>query len=524
MKANQRPTGTVTFLISDIEGSTRLVSTLGGGWTSVLEAHSEIIRDAVIESGGVLVSTGGDSFFCVFTLATDALRASVAIQQRLIGLPVPDHSVVRVRIGLHTGAGTLGGADYVGVDVHVAARISAAGHGGEILISETTRALVSDSLPDGVSLRDLGEHWLRGLDHPVRLHRVTVESLPCDFPPPRTLTAPFRVPQQLTSFIGRKEEVAHALQLLDETRLLTLTGPGGTGKTRLAIAAATAATPRFSSGVFFVSLAPVTHPDLVASAILGEIGVAESTTTPEERLKDYVADRELLLVLDNFEQVVSAAPLVSHLLADCPRLRVMVTSRAPLRIYGELELPVEPLPVPDLDGYTSIEELESFESVALFAERARAVRPDFRIDTSNSDAVVAIVNALDGLPLALELAAARVRLLSAQAIRDRLGDRLSLLTGGARDLPARQQTLHAAIAWSYDLLDLPTQTLMRRLGVFVGGFDLEQAAVVAAPETDVLDGLAELVEHNLLRRHQANALPRFSDVGDDQTLRRRASR
>jgi predicted ATPase/class 3 adenylate cyclase len=513
MTRTDLPTGTVTFFFSDVEESTRHATALGERWPAALEAHTTIIRRAVAAAGGSEVSTEGDSFFCVFPDAPAALRAAVEVQQRLEDHPWPDGDRLRVRIGLHSGSGILGGDNYVGLDVHRAARIEASGHGGQVLLSETTRALVTGSLPEGVGLRDLGEHQLRGVEGMMHLYQATVPGLPGEFPPLRTLSAPVRVPAPPTSFVGRKDKVSEVLERLGETRLLTLTGPGGTGKTRLSIAAAMEAADRFPHGVFFVPLEPITDPDLVPTALLGTLGVQVSWGNPEERLTQYLADRELLLVLDNFEQVLDAAPLMGRILAAAPRIRMLVTSRAPLRIYGEQELPVEPLAVPAPGGSPDPDELAGFEAVALFVERARAVRPDFRLDDSNAAAVAQIVTAVDGLPLAVELAAARIRILSPRAIVDRLGNRLALLAGGARDLPARQQTLRAAISWSHDLLEMPSQLLFRRAGVFVGGFDLDQAEPVCGPPedtgVDTLDGLGELVDQNMLRQRELEGEPRF---------------
>ncbi len=312
------------------------------------------------------------------------------------------------------------------------------------------------------------------------------------------------------------------LGLLERARLVTLTGPGGTGKTRLAIASAVEAAPRFPHGVFFVPLDSITDPDLVASAILGVLGVQQVTGSPEKRLVEYLGEKDLLLVLDNFEQVLEAASVVSRLLADDASVRIMVTSRAPLRVYGEHEFPVDPLTVPAPDHLPQAEELEGFDSVALFVDRARAVQPDFRVDATNAEAVARIATELEGLQLAIELAAARVRLLSPRAIVDRLGDRLTLLAGGARDLPLRQQTLRAAIAWSYELLAVPAQTLLRRAAVFIGGFNLDQAETVChAGETDVdvLEGLGHLVDHNLLRHRDLEGEPRFRMLETDPRLR-----
>ena len=320
------PVGTVTFFFSDIENSTGLATRLGENWPAVLEEHAAIVRGAVSNAGGVEVSTEGDSFFCVFAEAPAALAAALAAQRGLEERTWPDDVRLRVRIGLHSGSGTLGGDNYVGLDVHRAARIQAAGHGGQVLVSGATWALIADHPLEGVQLRDLGEHRLKGLEDPVRLYQVVADGLPDQFPPLRTLTAPIQVPVQLTTFIGRRRELDEVLGLLERARLVTLTGPGGTGKTRLAIAAAVDAAPRFPHGVFFVPLDSITDPDLVASAILGVLGVQQVTGSPEARLVEYLGEKDLLLVLDNFEQVLEAASVVSRLLADAPSVRIMVTS------------------------------------------------------------------------------------------------------------------------------------------------------------------------------------------------------
>ncbi len=509
------PSGTVTFLFTDIEGSTRLLQQLGPRYDALLEAHRRLLRTAVEAERGHEVNTEGDAFFVAFSSAARAAAAAVAAQRALASFPWPDGAVVRVRMGLHTGEATPVGGDYVGLDVHRAARICSAGWGGQILLSRATKTLIERTLPPGAGLRDLGEHRLKDLARPEHIFQLVASDLRADFPPPRTLDAtPNNLPVQLTSFIGREREVAVARQLLGTTRLLTLTGPGGTGKTRLALHLAAEVVDQFPDGVCFVPLAPVTDRDLVASTIATTLGVQESGgRRPLEGLLEYLREKQILLLLDNFEQVVAAAPLLSELLKVSLGLKVVVTSRAVLHTSGEQEFPVPPLRLPDPKHLPGIESLSQYEAVALFIQRAVAVKPDFAVTNENAPAVAEITSRLDGLPLAIELAAARAKLLPPQAMLARLQHRLSLLGGGARDLPARQQTLRGAIAWSYDLLDEGGRRLMARCSVFVGGCGLDEAEAVCGPADElgreVLDGLAGLVDQSLLRQHEERGEPRF---------------
>jgi predicted ATPase/class 3 adenylate cyclase len=511
------PTGTVTFLFTDVEGSTRLLQALGDRYPAVHEEHAAIIRQAVAEAGGVEVSTHGDAFFVAFASPAGAVRAAVAAQRGLAAHDWSPGPAVRVRMGLHTGEGTLGGDDYVGIDVHRAARIADAAHGGQVIVSDATRGLVQHALPAGVSLRDLGPHQLRGIEDPERLHQLVVEGLPADFPPPRTPDArPGNLPPPLSSFVGREEELAEVERLLDHTRLLTLTGPGGSGKTRLALRAAADLLPRYEDGAFFVDLSPVTDPDLVPAAAAKALGVPEAAGRPVlEEVKDHLRNRELLLVADNFEQVAEAGPVVEELLVCAPRLRTMVTSRVVLSLPGEQEYPVPPLQVPDAGGLPGdLATLGAVEAVRLFVERAVAASPRFALTGENAPAVAEICARLDGLPLAIELAATRTKVLTPDQILSRLRQSLSLLTSGARSLPERQRTLRGAIAWSYDLLDPVEQGLFARLSVFTGGWTLESAEAVCDPGElglDILDGLASLVDKSLIRRVEPPGRPsRFS--------------
>ena len=506
------PSGTVTFLFTDIEGSTQLLEQIGAAAYAELRAdHHRDIRAAVRAHGGVEVDTAGDGFFVAFQTAHAAIGAAADAQKALAGGPV------RARMGLHSGAPLVTAEGYAGTEVHRAARIAAAAHGGQILLSSATAELAGDELPGAVSLRNLGEHQLRDLSRPQQLIQLAVEGLPSEFPPVRTLgNRPTNLPWQPTSLVGREHELAAIVERLhDDTRLLTLTGPGGVGKTRLALQAAADALDDFPDGAFLVALEPVTEAALVPAAFAQALGVRGREGLPlEDALREFVRDRELLVVADNFEHLVDAAPLLNLLLGASSGLRFLVTSRARLRLSAEQEFPVEPLPVPASATSETKEIAVRSDAVALFAERARAARPDFELTDPNAAAVTEICMRLDGLPLAIELAAARTRVLSPQALLARLEQRLPILMGGARDLPERQQTLRAAIDWSYRLLAEPEQRFLARLSVFVGGFTLEAAEAVSAPDTlglDTLDALATLVDNSLVRgAEQGTEEPRFA--------------
>ncbi|MGH2555026.1 MAG: adenylate/guanylate cyclase domain-containing protein [Actinomycetota bacterium] len=511
------PTGTVTFLFTDIEGSTRLLQELGSDrYDRVQDEHAAILRLAIEAGEGVEIRTEGDSFFAVFPTPAGALRAAVAAQRDLAAHPWPEGATISVRIGLHTGEGRLGGDDYVGIDVNRAARIAGAGHGGQVLISDATRGLVEHDLPDGVRVRDLGDHRLKDIAHPEQLFDLVIDGLPTDFPSLKTLDArPNNLPLQLTSFIGRDAEINEIVRLLDEHRLVTLTGPGGTGKTRLALAVATEVLPRFGDGAFFVDLAPIADPGQVCPAICQALEVREEPGSEViDTMVNRLAGRELLLLLDNFEHLLEAAPLVDDVMGRVAEVSVLVTSRAPLSLYGEQEHDVPPLALPDPDHLPEPEALSRYEAVELFVERARTAKPNFEITQNNAPAVAEICARLDGLPLAIELAASRIKILSPAAILARLEHRLELLTASARNLPERQRTLRGAIEWSYELLDEPERRLIARLSVFSGGADLHAAEAVANPDGDlgmeILDGLASLLDNSLLRQIEtASEEPRF---------------
>jgi predicted ATPase/class 3 adenylate cyclase len=507
------PEGTVTFLFTDIEGSTRLLQALGDEYPKLLALHGDLMRDAIRASGGAEVSTEGDSFFAVFTSAPDGLSAAMAAQRALAGAAWPTGSTVKVRMGLHTGQGAVRADGYVGLDVHRAARIADAAHGGQILISAATRGLLQAGHLDGADLLDLGVHHLRDIESPEHLYRLRVRGLPDNAAPPRTRRLG-NLPIPPTSFVGRAHERAEVREHVAASRLVTLVGPGGTGKTRLAIQVATDLADDYADGAFFVPLDPVSDPALLVPAISQALGVAGSgPTDPRERLLGYLAGRELLLVLDNFEQIRPAAATVDDLLGAAPGLRVLVTSRAALDLYGEQLFPVPPLSAPDAMQLPPVERLADYESIALFIERARAVQPGFALTSANAAAVAEICARLDGLPLAIELAAARVRVLPPEAILSRLSTRLDLLESSAVNLPLRQRSLRGAMAWSYDLLDERDQRLLERLSVFAGGCDIEAAAWVCNPDRelggDILGGVGRLVDNSLLRQRELRGEARF---------------
>jgi predicted ATPase/class 3 adenylate cyclase len=523
-------TSTLTFLFSDIEGSTRLEQAVGTReYAELRERHRTLLRDAFAANDGSEQGTEGDSFFVVFHSARSALAAAVAGQRALSAEAWPAGAEVRVRMGVHSGEPEMAGGSLVGIDINRAARIASAAHGGQVLVSDVTKSLIRGDAAEGIGFRDLGRHRLKDLPEPEQLHQVVASGLREDFPPVRSLeTRPNTLPTQLTSFVGRESELAEATSLLATTRLLTLTGPGGTGKTRLAIRVATAVADDYPGGLFFVALDAVRDPGLVPSQVAAAMGITEGGGRPAEQLVvEWLGSKAVLILLDNFEQVVDAAPAVAVLLRAAPGLKVLVTSRAPLRISGEHEYPVPGLPAPpDLLAMSALDrarlprrerELEAaslaaYESVRLFIARATAVRPDFAVTNENAPAVAAICARLRGMPLAIELAAARVKLLSPDAILTRLDHQLAGLGAGSRDRPERQQTLRSAIAWSCDLLDDGDRSLFERLSVFRGGIDLAAAEEIVGSSglgRDVLDGLSELADQSLLRVLEGSE-PRFA--------------
>jgi predicted ATPase/class 3 adenylate cyclase len=505
------PTGTVTFLFTDIEGSTAVLTLLGEAYGTLLERHAEILRTAIAANGGTEVSTEGDAFFAVFPSAPDAVTAASRAQRELTITGWPNDASVRDRMGLHTGVARLGGDNYVGLDVHRAARIAAAGHGGQVLLSDATRALVAEALPGDTHLRDLGQHRLRDLEQPVRIWQLEIDGLPADFPDLRTLDArPGNLPHPLTGFVGRERELAQLIDLVRGHRLVTLTGAGGTGKTRLALKAAEELRDHLPDGAFFVDLSALRDPALVPMAITQALRLGvDPGGDALHAARGYLRDREALLLVDNFEQVIEAATVVEELLSAASRLRVLLTSRSPLGIYGEQELELPPFDVP---AGGSLELLSASPAVALFVDRARDVQPGFELSADQARAVAGIIARLDGLPLAIELAASQVRILTPPAILSRLEAHQPLMPAAMRGRPARQHTMRAAIDWSYELLDVPERRLFSRLAVLPGGFSLEAAAAVADPGDlgiALIEGVGALVGKSMLRQTDMDAEPRF---------------
>ena len=516
-----RPTGTVTFLFTDIEGSTKLWEQHPAAMQPAIGRHDALLRQVVQEHAGYVVKSTGDGLHAAFPTAHDACTAAVEAQRALLAEPWSEIGGLQVRMGLHAGAAEERDGDYFGPAVKRAARLMAVAHGGQVLVSQSTADLVRDQLPAEVSLRDLGAHRLKDLVRPEHVYQVVAPNLPADFPALKALDRqPNNLPVQLTAFVGRDRELAEVMRLLATTHLLTLTGSGGTGKTRLSQEVGAQLLDHFADGVWLVELAPVLDPELVVQSVTGALGVREQPGRPLfDVLADYLRYKQLVLILDNCEHLIEAcAHLAADLLQACPKLKLLASSREALGIAGEATFSVPSLAVPRVGpgstGLPAVDELAQYEAVRLFVERARSVLPSFRLTDANAAVVVQICHRLDGIPLAIELAAARARVLAVEQIAARLDDRFRLLTGGSRTALPRQQTLRALIDWSWDLLTDAERALLRRLSAFVGGWTLEASEVVggdpepaapatppgthALPSEDVLDVLSQLVNKSLV--------------------------
>jgi predicted ATPase/class 3 adenylate cyclase len=500
------PSGTVTFLFTDIEGSTKLAQQYPEAMPRLMARHNEILTSSIQAHEGYVYEVAGDSFCAAFASAIDAVHAALDAQRRLYNeawSPVP----IKVRMGIHTGTAKLNERNaYTGYGtLALTQRVMSAGHGGQVLLSGATRELVRDSLPENAEIVDLGERGLKDLLRPEHLYQLNDLGLPSKFPPPNTLDVfPNNLPVQLTTFIGREKEIAEVKQKLIDHRLVTLTGSGGTGKTRLSLQVAADLLDQFPHGTWFVELAPLTDPELVSQTILSTIGVNEQAgRAPIELLKEYLQGKRSLIILDNCEHLIEASARVTDILLNAaPDLTILTSSREALGLRGELAYPVPSLSLPDIKHLPMVEQLSQYEAVRLFIDRASLVSPHFVVNGENAPFIAQICHRLDGIPLAIELAAARVKVLTVEQISKRLDDRFRLLTGGSRTALPRQQTLRALIDWSYDLLSENERLLLRRLSVFAGSWTLEAVEAVCDGDNiesyDVLDLLSQLVNKSLV--------------------------
>ena len=501
------PSGTVTFLFTDIEGSTQLWENYPEDMKSALAEHDSILKAAIESNHGQIIKTTGDGVHAVFTTAIDAINSAVAAQQNLHSPVIPSAKLrtsirtssfaLKVRMGLHTGEAELRDNDYYGQSLNRAARIMSAGHGGQILISDVSAQVVREHLPVDVSLLELGEHHLKGLMHPERIFQLAAPDLQKDFPPLHSFpTATNNLPTQLTSFIGRELELKEAQEKLASTKLLTLIGPGGTGKTRLSIQIASEQLVNFKDGVWLVELAPISDSALIASTIASVFEIREVQNIPLLSIViDYLRGKETLVVLDNCEHLVEAsAQIANQLLHACPNLKIIASSREALGIDGETVYRVPSL----LDD----------EATRLFIERATKADSRFKLTEHNAASIAQICSRLDGIPLAIELAAARVKLFTPEQIAQRLDDRFKLLTGGSRTALPRQQTLRALIDWSYQTLNETEQRALRQLAVFSGGWSFDGAEAVIGQD-EAMDGLVGLVNKSLVNVEEQNGASRY---------------
>ncbi len=512
------PTGVVTFLFTDIEGSTRLLMQLGEQYGRALEVHHEVIRSALRDHDGIEFGTAGDAVFAAFISPEDGVAAAVTAQKALAGTDWPGGGAVRVRMGLHTGEAELGPTGYTGITLHETARIADAGHGGQIVVSEAVAGKVHQLLDSEVELTELGRYWLKDLTERQRLWQVEAPSLPVVFPPIRAVDVrPNNLPGDVSEFIGREAEMAALRELAIEQRLVTVVGPGGTGKTRLALHVARSLLGPFEDGVFFVPLEGLEDPETVAPAVASAIGISDTAGgDSRDALTQHLQDRKMLLLLDNFEHILDGADVVGGLLSETTGVHVIATSRSLLRLRGESVLDLPPMAGPPLDAVPDLSDLRMYDSVRLLVQRSRAVGGRLTVDAENAEPITRIVQRLDGLPLALELAAARSRDFTPQELADRLELDFEPIAEALVDLPPRQRTVSAMVRWSYDLLPPDEQAAFRQLAVFAGSFDIEAADAVLVGEISTRDTVSRLLDRSLLAIRPVVGQERFAML---QTIR-----
>ena len=515
-----KPTGTVTFLFTDIENSAQLAREHPEAWEAAQARHHSILREAIESSNGFVFQVIGDAFCAAFHKAWDALKAAIQSQQELQNEPWGEVTIY-VRMGIHTGEAEIEGNDYRGyLTLSLVQRLMSAGYGGQVLVSNATENLLQDQLPQELSLRDMGVHKFTGVPYSVRVFQVVAPDLPREFPPLRAPDIlPNNLPTQLTSFIGREKELADVKRLLPNTHLLTLIGPGGTGKTRLSIRAANELLDQYPDGVWFVEFAPILDPLLVPRTTAIAIGLRdEPQRSVIEMLCDYLHEKKMLIILDNCEHLVDAcARMADRILHAAPNTRILASSREALGVGGEVTYRVPSLGLPDLSHLPPIESLDQYEAVKLFIDRATSAVPTFTVTNENAPALAQVCHHLDGIPLAIELAAAKIRVLSVEQIASRLGDRFKLLTSGSRTALERHQTLRAAIDWSYNLLPPAEQILFGRLSIFIGGWTLEAAESVCGDEPtssvvrgeDILDLMEQLINKSLILKEEMQGETRY---------------
>ena len=512
------PTGTVTFLFTDIEGSTKLWEAQPDLMRTALARHDALMRKAIFGANGYVFKTVGDAFCAAFAMASDAVSAVLAAQLAIVAEPWPKETPIKVRMALHTGAVETSDDDYFGQPVNRVARLLSTGHGGQTILSQTTYDLVRDSLPAKTRLLTMGDHRLKDLGRPESVFQLLHPELPSDFPPLRSLDNPelkHNLPPQVTSFVGREKEMAEIRAQLGKTRLLTVSGSGGSGKTRLCLQVAADSLEQFPDGIWFVELAALADPSLVAQAVATVLSIMEEPGKPITRtLTEYLKHKQLLLLLDNCEHLLDVcAKLADTLLRQCPSVRVLASSREALGIAGEQTYRLPSLSLPNRKEVQTPQTLSTYDSVQLFIDRALLVRPDFQVTNQNAPAVASLCHHLDGIPLAIELAAARVRSLAVEEIDRKLDQRFRLLTGGSRTALPRQQTLRSLIDWSYDLLHEPEKLLLQRLSVFAGGCTLAAAEQVCAADgadtEGILDLLTSLSDKNLVGAEEMGGRSRY---------------